>query len=388
MNQDPLGAQGRRVWSSTLPSSTSTDAIVVPCDPTTAGAHPAAAADRVLWSLEEIGEEGDTAKENGKGGAPVVVVVRLSSPEAAGAGGGGLCLAAAPADDTHTGGHGPGTYAAVVAEQEVGAAFLSSSLCADPFCASASPGAAHPALRATAAAAAATAAAAAADTFNANSNDNNNDAAAEERRPPWPFGEASGVRVEPCEAAGTPVPPRQQWVREGSLLKPAGSRGLCLAVASTNLDVRSVGVSVVLAPCNASYPWQQWTAPAPGPSSSDAVAAPATLVNGFQGQCLAPETDAPPGLQEAWAGPLADGGTAVLFFNREDAPVGVMSVPWSALGLDGGGAGGAGAGYEVRDLWAGAVLPPGGEVTGEGIRAWGIPAHGCRFFRVTPVGGG
>ncbi len=134
-----------------------------------------------------------------------------------------------------------------------------------------------------------------------------------------------------------------------------------------------MGVSVVLAPCNATYPSQQWTGPA---VVEEGAGGPAPLANGYQRQCLAPETDAPRGAQEVWAGPLADGGTAVLFFNRGDAPAGV-SVRWPTLGLD------PRREYAVRDLWAQAPLPR--EATAAGISAWEIPAHGSAFFRVTPA---
>jgi hypothetical protein len=341
INQDPLGAQGRRVWSSTVDtiatdsaaatataSDSKSDAIVVPCDAAAAGAHPAAADDRVLWSLEAVARrDEDTAEADTS-----VVIVRLNGAGA----GGGLCLAS-----NHT---AVAEGGALLVETEVGDGVL---FAADPFYHNPLG---RPALRATAAA--------------------QGQGQEQEQEQVWPFGAVGGVRVEPCEDGKE----AQRWVREGAVLKPLAAPGLCLAVASSNVDVRSMGVSVVLAPCNATYPWQQWTGPAVAAQGTGAAAAP--LANGYQRQCLAPETDAPPGLQEVWAGPLADGGTAVLFFNRGNAATG-LSVRWPTLGLD------PHVQYEVRDLWAQAPLPK--ETTEVGISAWEIPPHGSAFFRVTPV---
>lgn len=330
-----MGAQGRRVWSTAVGSAgASTAAIVVPCEPSAAGAHPAAAKDRVMWSLEAVGPEERSTLP--------VVVVRLGDDDDGASS--GLCLAAA--DEAGRG------KAALVVEEEVtdGGIFAM----ADLFSALS-----RPALRATAAAAVIA------------SEGQEQGQEQEQKATSWPFREEASVRVEPCSGEGKAT---QRWVREGALLRPLTAPGLCLAVASSNLDVRSMGVSVVLAACNATLPWQQWTGPVAAAPGEEGV--PAPLSNGYQRQCMAPETDAPPGVHEAWAGPLADGGTAVLLFNRGVTPARV-SVRWGALGLD------PKRQYEVRDLWAGVSLPQ--ETRAEGITAAQIPSHGVALYRVTPV---
>lgn len=189
-----------------------------------------------------------------------------------------------------------------------------------------------------------------------------------------------GVVVEPCEDQKA----SQHWLREGLFLKPAAALSLCLSVATNNSIAQTMGVSVELALCNetmaAYYPWQHWTtsaaaAAAAGLQQEEAEEA-SFLVNNYQQQCLAFETDAPAGRQEIWTGPLADGSTAVLLFNRGRSSVS-MVVPWSTLRLS------SKVTYQVRDLWAQETLPQ--DSLKRGIRAWDIPPHGCMFYKVTPV---
>jgi alpha-galactosidase len=75
------------------------------------------------------------------------------------------------------------------------------------------------------------------------------------------------------------------------------------------------------------------------------------------------------GQQEVWMKPLADGSTAVAFFNRADAPADV-SVKWSDLKLIGTQA--------VRDLWR--QKDAGTQADGYSVN---VAAHGAELFKVS-----
>jgi hypothetical protein len=67
--------------------------------------------------------------------------------------------------------------------------------------------------------------------------------------------------------------------------------------------------------------------------------------------------------------PLANGDTAVTFFNAGAAPL-TMSVGLGELGLD------ATQTYSVRDLWAHTTSTATGTLTAE------VPSHGVQMFRI------
>ncbi len=290
VNQDPLGVQGRRVWSSAVEEkddgddAMGVDAIVVPCVLPAEGGE-----DALLWKLEpQPGDQGDVP----------TTTIRLLGKD--GGAGDNLCLST---------------------NQSNISAMIS-----------------HFLLRGVA------------------------------MSPPL---DALGVRLQPCAARddGT-APQQQQWLHDGPLLKPVGAPHLCLGVVSNNLNALTVGVSVELVACNETYAWQQWTIAKE--EEGDAT----VLKNGWQQQCLAPETDAPPGAQEVWMTPLADGGVAVLLFNRSPSPARV-SARWASLGFS------PTVMHEVRDLWARTTLPR--VATTGGILGWELPGHGSALFKVTPV---
>jgi alpha-galactosidase len=74
------------------------------------------------------------------------------------------------------------------------------------------------------------------------------------------------------------------------------------------------------------------------------------------------------GSLEVWTRPLADGGRAVLLFNRGATPA-PIAVTWKELGLAKAPAG-------IRDLWAHADVSPGARLEST------VPAHGVAMFRV------
>jgi alpha-galactosidase len=75
----------------------------------------------------------------------------------------------------------------------------------------------------------------------------------------------------------------------------------------------------------------------------------------------------PPQIAETWTKPLADGSSAVGFFNRTGAPL-KISFPWRNLGfLSTPG---------VRDLWLRQDLGKQENFTAE------LPPHGCALLRV------
>jgi alpha-galactosidase len=88
---------------------------------------------------------------------------------------------------------------------------------------------------------------------------------------------------------------------------------------------------------------------------------------GIQGRRVRDDGDA-----EVWSKPLADGGRAVVLFNRGSQPV-EIAAKWTELGYP------AKMSAEVRDLWAHKSL---GRKTG-GYSAT-VPSHGVVMVRVTP----
>jgi len=197
---------------------------------------------------------------------------------------------------------------------------------------------------------------------------------------------------------------------------PVQAPHLCLAVARSNVNILNTGIAIELAACNETREVQQWTIKEKtvggregrkdkenwrqqtenvetrqASSSSSSSASPHSLINKWQQQCLAPETDAPPGAQEIWMGPLSDNAIVVLLFNRSPAPA-RMSAKWSELGLgnrnrkregEEGGGGVEKVMYDARDLWARKTLSR--EAVREGILEWEVQGHGAALFKLTPV---
>jgi alpha-galactosidase len=71
---------------------------------------------------------------------------------------------------------------------------------------------------------------------------------------------------------------------------------------------------------------------------------------------------------EVWTKPLADGGRAVLLFNRGAKPA-PMAATWTEVGA-------REAPASVRNLWTHADLRPGARLEAT------VPAHGVAMFRV------
>lgn len=229
----------------------------------------------------------------------------------------------------------------------------------------------------------------------------------------------------PSSSSSTAAATQQQWLRDGSMLMPVRAPHLCLAVVRSNLNILNTGIAIELAACNETREVQQWTIkektttvvnergkdrgnrghqtdglmtenveeirPDFFNSSFPSSALPQLLINNWQQQCLAPETDAPPGAQEIWMGPLSDNAVVVLLFNRSPIPSRI-SARWSDLGLVNRSRGREGGGgedekekaiYDVRDLWARKTLSR--EAVREGIIEWEVPGHGVALFKLTPV---
>ena len=89
-------------------------------------------------------------------------------------------------------------------------------------------------------------------------------------------------------------------------------------------------------------------------------------VLGVQGHRIRKDGD-----QEVWSKPLADGGRAVLLFNRGSAPA-TIAVDWTELGYP------ASLKARVRDLWARRDL-----ARARGRQAATVPAHGVVMLRIS-----
>ena len=88
---------------------------------------------------------------------------------------------------------------------------------------------------------------------------------------------------------------------------------------------------------------------------------------------------APAGV-EVWAGPLANGDTAVLLLNRADTDVESFELQWSALQAELSGVADCNT---VRDLWQHQEL---GQFSGS-FNSTALPSHASQFIRITPCDG-
>ncbi|KAM3574912.1 hypothetical protein VYU27_003138 [Nannochloropsis oceanica] len=408
VNQDALGRQARRVWSSALEGGRGgmegmgvKSAIMVPCERTEEGEGDDV--DAVFWAVEPAAEEVVKMKVD-KGGVPTataaldtrareaeVVTLRLLAKD------GGdadlsLCLAVADQGLDEKQGLEMGEEEE---EEEGDVAAISRSML----------------LRGSA-------------------GGEEDKATTAKKAEVVSFPDTGmGVALEPCVcfpssvSSSSAAATRQQWLRDGSMLMPVTAPHLCLSVVRSTLNILNTGIAIELVACNETREVQQWTikektttvvnergkdigkwgdqagglmtenmgeiSPDFSQSSSSSSALPQLLINNWQQQCLAPETDAPPGAQEIWMGPLSDNAVVVLLFNR--SPVANrISARWSDLGLVKGGREGGGGEdekekviYDVRDLWARKTLST--EAVREGIMEWEVPGHGVALFKLTPV---
>jgi len=417
VNQDGLGRQARRVWSSTLEEGWrgggvgGGSAIMVPCEgPEEEGGGEEG--DAVFWAVEP---------------SEVVVLNVKVGEEEAGGGGGSTATAAAvgiSAREAETvalrllakdGGDADVSLCLAVADQGVGKkqGFLVEEEEEEDED---------------------TAAISRSMLLRGSTVGEDKTMIAEEAAAAFP-GAGMGVGLDPCvsspsssSSSSTAAATQQQWLREGSMLMPVQAPHLCLAVVRSNVNILNTGIAIELAACNETHEVQQWTITekntvvvreggkddenwmqqqrdgfmtenmeirqASSSSSFSSSASPQLLINNWQQQCLAPETDAPPGAQEIWMGPLSDNAVVVLLFNRSPAPS-RMTARWSELGLvkrnrNRGGEGEGEGGreeekvmYDVRDLWARKTLSR--EAVREGILEWEVPGHGAALFKLMPV---
>jgi len=87
--------------------------------------------------------------------------------------------------------------------------------------------------------------------------------------------------------------------------------------------------------------------------------------------CLSLTSVVPSGIREVWAGPLADGSSAVVLLNRHDTKTLPITANWIDIGLSGSAM--------VRDLWAHNNIG-----TFSTSYTANIAPHSVQFLRITP----
>lgn len=179
----------------------------------------------------------------------------------------------------------------------------------------------------------------------------------------WTNNVASGLCDDPASDCGS----RQQlwtYTPEGTLVNNASQQ--CLTVHAGGMH--NVGAW----PCaQAQAGLQTWDF-VPGTGQFISSAAPPG--GGEAKFCLARTPDVRGGAAEVWAGPLANGDTVVILFNRNMPAAANISATWADLGFS------PAATYAVRDLWLHQALAP-----ATGAITLPVEYHGVRVLRLTPA---
>lgn len=178
----------------------------------------------------------------------------------------------------------------------------------------------------------------------------------------WTNNVASAMCNDPASCCGSK---QQLWDYSADALQIISNvSGQCVTVHAESLH--QVGVS----PCSGLMSGlQEWDyVPSTGQFVSS-VSPP-----GGAKSCLARTPDVRGGATEVWAGPLANGDTAVLLFNRNMPGPANITVTWSMLGLA------PSAGMKVRDLWAHADMG-----TVNGAYTAQADVHGVVMLRLSPA---